>query len=152
MNKEETIQKIKQIYGWGDFYDIHSYVIERLPGGSTAVELGVAAGRGLAMLALLGREKRLKVYGIDHFQGTAGESKDLYFNKEVCISRDNVIQTLSTVGLVEPDYQLVIGNTVDSSLLFETVNYVFLDADHSYNGVSGDIDVGEPGATSPFQI
>ncbi len=125
--------------GWGDFNSVHSKVIASIPEGSTIVELGVAFGQGLACMVNTAKKlnKKLRIVGIDSFKGTPGEDFDKYYGKDFCLK--NTVQQLSEVGVNPGDYELIQGDTADSSSMFDEVHYVFLDADHSYDGVLRDI-------------
>ena len=140
MDNKELLERILTIQGWGNFSTIHKYVFDRIPTNSISVELGVASGRGLATMAVLAREKSIKVYGVDHFLGTKGESRDFYFNEHDGISKSNVIKMLEGFGIKENEYNIIVEDTSKSASLFSLAHYVFLDADHSYNGVCSDID------------
>lgn len=138
-NNHELVDKAKTVRGWGTFYNIHNQVLNSLPQNATIVELGVAWGRGLAMMCALAKTRGIKVFGVDHFEGTKGESKETYFGDTHSISEQKVINTLNEIGISENDYTLIVGDTMKSANLFAKVDYVFIDADHSYEGVCADI-------------
>ncbi len=132
--------------GWGNFESIHTRVISSLPDGATIVELGVAFGQGLATMVNVAKKlnKKIKIVGIDTFKGTPGEDFDLYYGKN--FSYKNTVDQLTEFGIPPDAYEILIGDTVSASSLdmFKQVHYVFLDADHSYEGVLRDINAWWP--------
>jgi len=141
----DTNEIMQRVGGWGNFGQMHSDVFSAIFKHADpdrpliVVELGVASGRGLATLAFLARGKSIKVFGVDHFQGTKGESREYYFNDWDGISAANVRLNLRNVEIQDDEYTIIEKDTVAAAADFTAVDYVFLDADHSYEGCVADI-------------
>ncbi len=63
----------------------------------------------------------------------------MYYGDKFCLQ--NTIDQLSEVGINPDQYEIIVGDTANTAKQFKNidVHYVFLDADHSYNGVVRDI-------------
>ena len=133
----------KDIYGYNNCMEVHRHVLELLPEKAIVVEVGVAYGRGLALLAELRREMWLsfRLVGVDNFVNTEYMSDCGYAN----ISRDDTIQRLAAVGVPPDSYNLIESDSVDAANTFAGgVDYVFIDAAHQYEAVIRDIKAWNP--------
>lgn len=132
--------------GWGNFETVHSKVIDSLPDGSIAIELGVAFGRGIETMVKAAQRlyKHIRVIGVDNFKGTPGEDFKLYYGDK--FGYIDTVEQLRGVGVTPGQYEIIIGDTAETASLdrFKQVHYVFLDADHSYEGVLRDINAWWP--------
>jgi predicted O-methyltransferase YrrM len=127
----------KSIYGYNNCIDVHTFVLNQLSDGATIVELGTAYGRGLALLLHIADTlgKRFRIVGVDTFEDNQDNTEGGYSH----LSRDDTVSRLNSVTPMYTDYELIEGDSADSANLFDTVDYVFLDADHSVEGVRRDI-------------
>ena len=127
------------IPGWGDFGAVHTEVFQHMPPGATVVELGVAHGRGLAAMVAVAEKLELdaRIVGVDHFLGTAGEDIALYYGE---MSKEKTADRLAGFGVLPNMYEIVVSDTVAAADMFDSVDYVFLDADHSEEGTAKNIE------------
>jgi len=131
--------------GWFSDKDIKIYkdLAYSIPDNSKILELGVWKGRSLCSIADIIKEKNLKVWAIDTFEGTDStpyEKNHLAEEAKRINIQDIFEQNIKDFGL--QDYITVIkGSTFDKHILFEdkTFDLLFLDADHSFEAVVKDI-------------
>lgn len=125
--------------------------VDRMPMGGTFVEVGVAFG-GLAMLLWPHVQRRYGLYyAVDHFDGTDNskpEPKSLMTRMAWNGRRVNkavFLKNLSDAG-IDADIRLIeVGSVYAAQVFdFETLDIVYLDADHSYEAVRDDIDAWWP--------
>ncbi len=135
--------KYNDVPGWGNFGTIHTNVLSNIPEGSTVVELGVAFGRGIATLVEMSRNlnKKFRIVGIDNFQGESKEDYDKYYSG---FGLKSTVEQLARFGVCADEYEIMVGNTSELAKEFDKAHYVFLDADHSYAGVSKDLEAWWP--------
>jgi predicted O-methyltransferase YrrM len=108
-----------------------------LPQSATVVELGVWKGRSTVALceALEGRDAR--VYAVDAFSGKQLHNAD--FDRAAL---ETFRANTSGFGFIEP----IAGDSADTASQFAdcSVDFVFLDADHSYEAVLRDLRAWQP--------
>ena len=102
-------------------------------GKKIIIQLGTALGFGAMVLASHGG----KVYTIDNYKILESKFGSILLNKTESNSISNVIsQYLDLFGGIS----LIYGDTAESSIKFEdnSVDLLYIDADHTYNGVKRD--------------
>ncbi len=126
----------KNISSWGEFENIHTKVFQELRENALVVELGVASGRGIATMLHVAEKlkKKLVIHGIDHFKGTVGEEQ-LYGD----ISVEKTTAIIEAIGGDPSQFTLFCNDTAAAASLYNEVDYVFLDADHTEAGVLRDL-------------
>jgi cephalosporin hydroxylase len=127
----------KSIYGYNNCIEVHTHVLSQLPDGATVVELGTAYGRGIALLLHIADTlgKRFRISGIDKFEPNKDNEEGGYSG----MSWLDTVEKLQKAGATPEKYRLITSDSADSASLFDAVDYVFLDADHSVEGVRRDI-------------
>ena len=118
--------------GWFDYEQAYDDAVAAATDGAVFVELGVYAGRSLAYLAerVIASGKRIDVYGVDRFAEFSA----------ACVRQSmRDFRVGDVVKLIESDSDRAARWFRDGS-----VDFVFLDADHSYEGVQKDIAAWRP--------
>ncbi len=138
---EDTRQRLQpgEMAGWSDFVPFYDLVVEAAPPGSAIVEVGVFCGKSLIHLAKAAKaaNKRLRIYGVDTFQGSPEFVGRVWFDDKPiheCHPATLVsecIANLTTHG-VRNDVTLIVGDSAKSAELFadQGVFAVMIDAAH----------------------
>jgi hypothetical protein len=120
------------ITGWFTFPRFYKDVVQLLPNGSNVVEVGVYEGKSLAyfMVEMLNAKKMFNVYAIDSFTFSDEQTKE---NIEVVFKR-NLASVIDKVNVIK-------GDSGGSAEQFEdeSIDFLYLDADHIYSRVHSDI-------------
>jgi hypothetical protein len=120
------------ITGWFTFPRFYKDIVQSLPNGSTVVEVGVYEGKSLAyfMVEMLNAKKSFNVYAIDSFTFSDEQTNE---NIEVVLRR-NLASVINIVNVIK-------GDSGGSAEQFEdeSIDFLFLDADHVYSRVHSDI-------------
>lgn len=123
----------KDLPGWFDFEDVYLEAVLRAPPRSILVELGVYEGASLAFLAVeaWNSKKDLMVVGVDTFEHSkTSEPADAHYMRVRDLFFDQGLPTL-----------LLWGHTQEMVAKFapKSLEFVFVDADHSEDAVFEDI-------------
>lgn len=133
----------EQIPGWFDFASIYDDMIARARDGAVFVEVGAYLGRSTIYLASRIQQsgKRIRVYVVDRWDGwlyneedqpsATNEPVDVFWHFVRHVRRAGVEDVLFPVRMSS---EMAAG-------LFEdgTLDFVYLDADHGYEGVRRDL-------------
>lgn len=130
-------QKYKLPGGWFYGDDIVEYrrLVEDVPEGGTIGELGCYKGRSLCSVADIIKRKKLKVFVVDVFTGTASEGhwEPDYKNEfESNLKRFGILENATTFRGTTNEHT--------SSFMDNTFDLIFIDADHAYPAIRQDID------------
>lgn len=130
----------KSIEGWSDFLPIYERAINSLKDGAIFVELGVWYGRSAVYAAELISEKRknIKFYAVDNFIGGV-EHKERVKQLQTPLV-EIFTNNLRTAGLSDK-VTIICEDSAESAKHFDngSVDFVYVDAGHSYACVSADI-------------
>lgn len=130
----------KQVKGWFNYEDLYKDMVAKAKDGDTIVEVGVYQGLSIIALAkyIEQSKKDIKIFGVDNFSGIKSEfeidsldslkAKNIY---EENLKKFNVYDKITTIY----------DNSVKSADLFEngSIQFVFIDANHSYLNCKNDI-------------
>lgn len=139
-NLLEFLNPEKGIMGWFSYSKIYDYFIENAKDGNTIVEIGSWFGKSTKYLLDKVKEsgKKLNVEVVDTFKGSLNET----LHQEIVSEFDNDIYQKFYDNINLNDDVIVHKNySNDSAELFNTnsIDFLMIDADHSYEGVTSDI-------------
>lgn len=109
------------------------YQVPKRLGHGDYIDLGTYKGRSACMLAagIIEHDVGGRVFTVDKFDAktmTSGRGRDTY---DAAVSAFGERDLLGTINLINAD-------TAEVALRFDRVNFVFVDADHAYEGVLRD--------------
>lgn len=111
------------------------------------VEIGSWQGRSTTYLATAVKESgNGRLYAIDHFRGNPGtESSYQVSTRDLSDLRENFISNMATLGFAETVH-LLDCRTEEAAPQFKDrdIRFLFIDGDHTYEGVSRDFGLFEP--------
>lgn len=131
------------IPGWTDFQAIYDLAVECADDGAVFVEVGSWLGRSTAYLAqtIVESQKSITLYAVDHFGGTPGEQP----HTDVIAAYGGTIFPQFVRNMDLGDYLRVVRplpiTSAQAAQVFApgTVDFVFLDAQHTHEAVTADI-------------
>ena len=137
------IKSYNEIQGWCDYEDLYTGFSEYLQNNSTFVEIGVWKGRSVCFLGeqLKLKNKTSKIFAVDTYKGSLNEEAH---QKEVSKLGGSTLPLflsyISDLGLSEI-ISPIEKNSTEASLIFddESIDAIFIDGDHSYEGVLSDL-------------
>jgi len=133
---KKSLDEIKHFYepitGWFTFPRFYKDIVQSLPNGSNVVEVGVYEGKSLAyfMVEMLRANKSFNVYAVDSFTFNDEQTNE---NIEV-VFRRNLASVIDKVNVIKGDSGLSAEQFED-----ESIDFLFLDADHVKSRVYSDI-------------
>jgi hypothetical protein len=138
----------KGIAGWFDFDRLYDEAIDRVKGPAVFVELGSWLGRSTAYMAEEIKRRLVPVtfYAVDTWKGTKGEAElEAVVNQAGGDLFPTWQRNMSRVGVF--DYVIPLqSDSAAAASRFEdgSVDFCFVDADHSYEAVKADIAAWRP--------
>lgn len=107
------------------------------------VEIGSWQGRSTTFLARAVKESNNgKFYAVDHFRGNPGKEQFYEVNGSINRLKDNFIKNISSFGLSDVVNLLDMNNTEAAARIKDnTIRFLFIDGDHSKEGVQKDIEL-----------
>jgi SAM-dependent methyltransferase len=134
------------IDGWFQYEQFYTQMVGRLPYGAKVVEVGCWMGKSTACLAQLCKAsaKDIVVYAVDTWQGSNEETHREIIaklaEKEMTL-RDMFDQNMTMCGVSREILPLQMTSIEASSLLQDkSIDFVMLDASHTYPDVKQDIE------------
>jgi hypothetical protein len=150
--------RISDIRGFCNFDNLYKEQIDKATGGETFVELGSLWGRSTASMAQMIRDsgKNIKFYAVD-FWDLRGITDGVWSAEDLAWARDLGVEegpdmcyqsmwtVLSRMGLTSYVTPIKLSSR-EAYKLFEdeSLDFLFIDADHSYEGVMEDIKFWHP--------
>ena len=133
----------QSIDGWFDFDDIYRQAVVDAVDGSRMVEVGTWLGRSAAFLAVEIRRsgKNVSLWCVDTFRGTRGEA----VHGPVVLNHGGSVRQAFELAMrrggVRDLIQVIESESHTAAERFqeESLDFVFIDADHSYEEVKRDI-------------
>lgn len=145
----------ENIPNWFDYDWLYKEIAKQIPNGSTFVELGSWVGHSISFFAqqikLL--KKNVRIVTIDNFVGSNEEVHKRWaaeFGGSFRALYDNTLKEAGVSDMVET----ITGDSADSAQLFEdnSVQVLFIDADHTTASVVRDIKAWKPKITESGTI
>ena len=151
-----------EVFGWYDYEGFYDRAIATAPPGSTLVEIGVFLGKSLISIARKAKAsgKNLRVIGVDTFQGSPEFDEKVFINDEPWSIANapgflaaQCHANLYRAGVLD-DVTLIVSDSVRAASLFNSgvLHSVFVDADHSDESVTADIQAWFPKVASGGMI
>jgi len=128
------------VYGWFDTQSeqVCAEMVMKYPNGSLFVEIGAFMGKSTCYIAqeIKRKNKEIEFHVIDHFCGSPEheqmlKGKNLF---DIFINNMEAAEVLDSIEVIRKDANDVIENYEDNS-----IDFLYLDADHSYEAVKNDI-------------
>ena len=130
---------MKDTPGWFDFADFYDFISNKFQSG-IFVEIGTWKGLSIKYLADKVKNKNIQVIGIDTFQGTAGEHDD-----DIDIINCSLYETyLKNISGTKIHTLVGRSDEIHVNFLDESIDFLFIDADHHYEAVKKDIELWYP--------
>jgi predicted O-methyltransferase YrrM len=134
----------QQIEGWFDFPEFYDFIVEQFD-NAVFVEIGTWKGKSIMYMAMQIKElgKNIKLYGIDTFEGSENtpQMSDLQAMKS--ISKDYLYELyLKNIEPLKEFITTIRGSSQEVHTQFEdnSLDFVFIDGNHSYEAVKKDIE------------
>jgi len=123
---------------WFTYPELYSEIIDRLPNGSTIVEVGSWKGKSIAYFVVeaANRGKQISAYAVDTWKGSE-EHTD--YNE---VKTDTLYELfLNNIDPIRDMFQHIRKPSLEAANDFEddSVDFVFIDAAHDYESVKADI-------------
>lgn len=120
---------------------VYREMAEAIPDGGTMIEVGVWKGRSICMLSDIIQRKRLQVIAVDHFKGSVGEGDEGLRKEAEQKDIEQVFRkNLDTYG-IGSQVRLIRATSLEAAKQIhnESVDLIFIDANHGYQEVKADI-------------
>jgi predicted O-methyltransferase YrrM len=128
------------IHGWTSFQNLYTDMVNKFPNGSKFVEVGTWLGRSAAYMAveIINSKKDIDFYCVDKWEKESNASQN---DPDSKVYYDIYENFLLNTKLVEHHIKPVKAASIEAALTFKdgTLDFIFLDADHSYSGVRADL-------------
>jgi predicted O-methyltransferase YrrM len=134
----------ENIEGFFDFQNIYDEAIKNFNSGATFVEIGVWKGKSTVYMAEKIKEsgKNFYFYAIDPFTGEGEE-----YQSDIDVKNKTLLETYyKNIEPVKSYIQTLVGFSYELAHNFknEDIDFLFIDGDHSYNGVKKDLQLWFP--------
>jgi hypothetical protein len=131
------------IKGWFDYSEFYDFIVDQFD-NAVFVEVGTWKGQSIKYLAekVKAKNKNIIIYGVDTFEGTPGEH-----DEDDNVKNGTLLQAyLDNIKSVSKNIKTIKGLSEFASQEFEneSLDFVFIDADHQYESVKKDIELWLP--------
>jgi hypothetical protein len=121
---------------WFNHKDVYKRIVESVPSGGHIVEVGAWKGASTSYLAVEAQHKKLRIDVVDTWAGS-DEHKDMIDIRENSLFGTFIDNLRPVINLINP----IRTDSVSASKMYadESLDAVFIDADHRYESVRSDI-------------
>ena len=121
---------------WFNYQNIYKRIVESVPEGGHIVEVGAWKGASTSYLAVEAQHKKLRIDVVDTWSGSQ-EHKDISDIREKSLFGTFIDNLRPVINLINP----IRTDSVSASKMYadESLDAVFIDADHKYESVKADI-------------
>lgn len=131
----------ENIFGWFGFYETYSKMVNKFD-NAHFVEIGAYLGKSTSYMAveIINSKKNIRFDVIDTWEGSLGES-NITSRKEF-IEGTLYTDFLNNIEPVKDHINILKMTSLEGSKLYQdnSLDFVFIDADHSYESVKNDIE------------
>jgi predicted O-methyltransferase YrrM len=135
----------EKIEGWFNYEAFYQWVLTQIDAG-VFVEIGVWKGKSITFMAERVRDlkKKIRIYAIDTFEGTA-DVPSLMQDPDVASGslyekyNENIAPVSEYIYTIRES-----SHTAHTIFLFQSIDVLFIDGDHSYDAVKKDIELWYP--------
>jgi predicted O-methyltransferase YrrM len=132
-----------QIPGWFSEEAFYDRVVDSAPDDATFVEIGCWLGKSTCYLAqhIKASNKRIRLFAVDTWKGSGNEPDMLHAVAQAGGSVLDLFQKNMEAAGVLDQVNCLVSDSVSAAEQFGTAtcDFVFIDADHSYEAVKADI-------------
>jgi predicted O-methyltransferase YrrM len=121
---------------WFSYQDVYKRIIESVPEGGHIVEVGAWKGASTSYLAVEAQHKKMRIDVVDTWVGSE-EHKEILEVTTNCLFGAFIDNLRPLINLINP----IRADSVSASKMYadESLDAVFIDADHRYESVKKDI-------------
>jgi predicted O-methyltransferase YrrM len=121
---------------WFNYQDVYKRIIESVPEGGHIVEVGAWKGASTSYLAVEAQHKKMRIDVVDTWVGSE-EHKEMNEITENSLFGTFIDNMRPLINLINP----IRTDSVSASKMYsdESLDAIFIDADHGYESVKADI-------------
>jgi predicted O-methyltransferase YrrM len=121
---------------WFNYQNIYKRIVQSVPEGGHIVEVGAWKGASTSYLAVEAQHKKIRIDVVDTWSGSQ-EHKDISDIRENSLFETFIDNLRPVINLINP----IRTDSVSASKMYaeESLDAVFIDADHRYESVKADI-------------
>lgn len=138
----------ERIHGNFDWQDIYSQAVAEAKDGAVLVEVGAYLGKSTSFLLVeaINSGKRLNIFVVDTWKGNLSEPDHMQEMAQLGgDSYNQFIKNMTDGGVIEAFTPMRMESVVAAQQFAnQTVDFVFIDADHRYEFVKADIEAWSP--------
>lgn len=121
---------------WFNYQDVYKRIVNSIPEGGHIVEVGAWKGASTSYLAVEAQHKKMRIDVVDTWVGSE-EHKEMFEVTTNCLFEVFIDNLRPLINLINP----IRTDSISASKMYpdESLDAVFIDADHRYESVKKDI-------------